>query len=145
AHLIDIDLQALDFVQQRIDAAGLQSQMHPVNGNLVYLALGRHQLDLPPQHLMYSIGLIDYFNDHFVLNLLNYCHDNLLPGGKVILGNFHPKNPDKALMDHILDWKLIHRTEADMDRLFSASKFGQPCSEIRFEEEGVNLFAISIR
>lgn len=48
-------------------------------------------------------------------------------------------------MDHLLDWKLIHRTEDDMNRLFEASKFGRPCDEIRFEAERINLFAIGSR
>ena len=57
--------------------------------------------------------------------------------GKVILGNFHPRNPDKALMDHVFDWRLIHRTEADMDRLFRASAFQRACTNVRFEEQGI--------
>jgi hypothetical protein len=41
-----------------------------------------------------------------------------------------------------LDWRLIHRTEDDMTRLFQASAFASPCSNIRFEEQGINLFAV---
>ena len=48
-------------------------------------------------------------------------------------------------MDHVLDWRLIHRDEADMNRLFETSRFGTPCTEIRYEEEGVNLFAMALR
>ncbi len=52
-----------------------------------------------------------------------------------------PHNPAKEFMDYVLDWKLIHRTEADMNRLFSGSAFRTACSRIRFEEGGINLFA----
>jgi SAM-dependent methyltransferase len=141
ATLIDIDLQALAFVSDKRDQHQLQRQIELVNGNLVYLATGRQELKLALQDLVYSIGLIDYFSDKFVILLLNYIHGLLRPGGKVVLGNFHPKNPTKALMDHILDWKLIHRSEDDMNRLFAASSFAQPCTDIRFEQAGVNLFA----
>jgi hypothetical protein len=48
-------------------------------------------------------------------------------------------------MDHVLDWRLIHRTEDDMDRLFAASAFGRTCTNIRFEEQGINLFAAGVR
>jgi hypothetical protein len=48
-------------------------------------------------------------------------------------------------MDHVLDWRLIHRTEEDMHRLFQASAFRGPCSNIRYEEQGINLFAECIR
>ena len=145
ANCIDIDLQALAFVGDKRDSLKLQKQMDLHNGNLVYLATGRKTLSLPPQDLVYSIGLIDYFSDKFVILLLNYVYDLLKPGGSVILGNFHPKNPSKALMDFLLDWKLIHRDEADMDRLFAASKFGKTCTRIRFEDQGVNLFAECVK
>ena len=95
--------------------------------------LGRHTLKLSDQDLIYSIGLIDYFSDKFVLSLLNYVYTLLRPGGKVVLGNFHSSNPDKAFMDHVLDWQLIHRAEDDMNRLYAASSFGRPCTSIRFE------------
>jgi extracellular factor (EF) 3-hydroxypalmitic acid methyl ester biosynthesis protein len=143
--LVDIDFQALAYLDDQISAIGLRRQMHPVNGNLVYLATGRSTLDLQPQDLIYSIGLIDYFNDKFVVTLLNFIHSLLRPGGKVVLGNFHPRNSTKALMDHVLDWRLIHRTEDDMNRLFKASVFRSTCSNVRFEEQGINLFAECIR
>ena len=94
---------------------------------------------------MYSIGLIDYFRDDFVVKLLDWIYDRLAPGGRVILGNFHPRNPIRALMDHVLEWSLIHRTEEDMNRLFERSKFGRPCSRILYEPERINLFAEGIR
>lgn len=145
ATLIDIDLQALAFVSDKANRLGLTPRMDLVNGNLVYLATGRQQLKTKPQDLVYSIGLIDYFNDKFVILLLNYIYKLLRPGGKVLLGNFHPKNPTRAMMDYILDWKLIHRNEEDMNRLFQASSFARPCTDIRFEPEGVNLFAECIK
>ena len=145
ATLIDIDQQALEFVTKRAAELSFSEQVQLVNGNLVYLATGRTRLDLPPLKLAYSIGLIDYFNDKFVIKLMDYVHGLLEPGGKMIVGNFHPNNSTRALMDHVLEWRLIHRTEDDMNRLFSTSKFGRPTTRIRFEEEGVNLFAECVR
>lgn len=145
ATLVDIDLQALAFVDDRCESAGLKRSMKLLSGNLVYLALGREKLDIEPQDLIYSIGLIDYFNDEFVVRLMNYLHGLLKPGGKIILGNFHPDNSSRAYMDHVLEWELVHRTEEDMDRLFSKSDFKSPCTKVQFEEEGINLFAECIR
>ncbi len=113
--------------------------------NLVYLALGRQALALPPQDMIYSIGLIDYFSDPFVVKLLDYIHDRLRPGGRVVLGNFHPRNPTRLWMDVVLQWKLIHRDEDDMNRLFRASRFGEDCTEILYEATGVNLFAVGVK
>jgi extracellular factor (EF) 3-hydroxypalmitic acid methyl ester biosynthesis protein len=145
ATCLDIDLQALALVGDRRDKTAFKRQMRLEQANLVYMATGRTKLELPPQQLAYSIGLIDYFQDRFVIGLLDWIHGMLAPGGKCILGNFANDNPDRALMDHVLDWKLIHRDEDDMNRLFAASKFGAPCSEIRYEPERVNLFAMGVK
>ena len=143
-HLLDLDKNALDLVNE-----WRQSTIHPSQAsrislyekNLIYLCVGKEKIDLPPQDLVYSMGLIDYFSDEVVVRLLNYIHDVLKPGGKVILGNFHKRNPTRVLMDTLLDWKLIHRDEEDMNRLFRRSKFGRGCTEIISDETGVQLLA----
>jgi extracellular factor (EF) 3-hydroxypalmitic acid methyl ester biosynthesis protein len=123
----------------------LTGQITLRNENLIALILGRVKLELPPQDLVYSIGLIDYLNDKLVEKTLNYAHSVLAPGGRVILGNFHPRNPAKEFMDYVFDWKLIHRSEDDMHRLFRRSAFSMPCSRVLFEEGGIDLFAESHR
>ena len=145
AHLVDIDVQALDFLRTTLQDHPLEGVTELIHANLVYLALGRQNLDLPPQDLIYSIGLIDYFGDRFVVKLLNFIHERLGAGGRVVLGNFHPDNPTRGVMDHVLDWKLIHRNEDDMNRLFRDSLFGCDCAELILEDSGVNLFAVGIK
>ena len=145
ATLVDFDEEALAFVRKRASERGVLDRLTLTHANLIHLAVGRHQLPLPPQDLVYSVGLIDYFNDRYVLKLINYAHALLRPGGRLILGNFHPANSSRAIMEHVLEWNLIHRTEDDMHRLFAASVFGRPCTGIRFEAEGVNLFAECVK
>lgn len=145
ASLLDIDLQALAYVADRRDKAKLQNRLNLINANLVYLALGRQKLELSDQDLIYSMGLIDYFNDKFVIKLLNWIHGRLRRGGKAIIGNFHPNNYCKEVMDYVLEWRLIHRSEEEMHRLFRASAFARSCTRIQFESEGVNLFAECIK
>ena len=145
ATLIDIDFQALAFVSERRDRLGLRKKIRLAHANLVYLATGRETIEMSNQHLVYSIGLVDYLEDKLVIALLNWIHTRLADGGKVIIGNFHPANPDRALMDTVLDWKLIHRSERDMNTLFESSAFGRPCTNIQFEEQRVNLFAECVK
>jgi len=143
--LVDMDFQALAFVADKRDRRGLKKQMHLVNENLIYLASGRRRIDLEPQDLVYSIGLIDYLVDDHVVALMNYCYDILRPGGRLILGNFHPRNPEKAMMDHLVNWRLIHRTEDDLHCLYARSKFARPCTRVLWEEQGINMFGECVK
>jgi extracellular factor (EF) 3-hydroxypalmitic acid methyl ester biosynthesis protein len=139
--LLDIDLQSLAYVDEIRSKRNLTSNITLINENLIALYLGRSKTKVEPQDLIYSIGLIDYLNDKLVNRVLAYSYENLAPGGRVILGNFHPRNPAKEFMDYVLEWNLIHRTEADMNRLFKNSLFGRTCTKIQFEALGINLFA----
>ena len=76
---------------------------------------------------------------------MNYVHSLLAPGGRIILGNFHPRNVGRAIGESVLDWILIHRTEDDMNRLFAASAFGRSCTRILYEEQRINLFAECVK
>jgi extracellular factor (EF) 3-hydroxypalmitic acid methyl ester biosynthesis protein len=143
--LVDVDFEALAWVAARRDERRLKKSVDLVNENLVHFAIGRRQLDLEPQDLVYSVGLIDYFSDAIVVKLMNAVHGMLRSGGRAIFGNFHPKNRTKAIMDHVLNWRLVHRSEEDMHRLFEASAFGRPCTRIVYEEQGINLFAECVR
>jgi extracellular factor (EF) 3-hydroxypalmitic acid methyl ester biosynthesis protein len=138
---VDIDREALGHVEALSQERGAAERVRTYHANLIYLATGRQELHLPPQDLIYSVNLIDYLSDELATTLINWMHDRLRPGGRVILGNFHPRNPTKGLMDHVLDWRLTHRDEADMNRLLQGSKFDQPCSRVMFEDDGVDLFA----
>jgi extracellular factor (EF) 3-hydroxypalmitic acid methyl ester biosynthesis protein len=71
ATLIDINLQALAYVSDQLEKRKLKRHIKLAHGNLVYLATGKQALDVSDQDLVYSIGLIDYFDDKFVVLLLN--------------------------------------------------------------------------
>ena len=145
ASLLDIDFQALALVSDRRNQARLQNRMNLINANLVYLALGRQKLELNDQDLIYSLGLTDYFNDKFVIKLLNWIHGRLRRGGRVLLCNFHPNNYCKEVMDYLLEWRLIHRSEEDMDRLFTHSAFRRSSTSMEFENEGINLISQCVK
>jgi extracellular factor (EF) 3-hydroxypalmitic acid methyl ester biosynthesis protein len=142
---IDIDLEALALLDGKVKKRGLQKNLKPFHGNLIYLATGRQKLDQPPQDLMYSIGLIDYFNDPFVVRLMNWTHGRLAAGGRTVLGNFDPSNNCRYFMDYVCEWKLIHRTAAEMDQLYQSSAFAKPCSRVLYEEQKINLFAECVK
>ena len=143
-NLLDIDDTAIDNAREVMTSHGMTERTRFHRSNLIKLALGREDLHLEDQDLVYSVGLIDYFPDDLVVALLNAVHPWLRPGGMVILGNFHPDNQVRGIME-LVEWSLVHRSEDDMHRLFTTSLFGSPCQEILWEEEGINLFAVGVR
>ena len=145
ATLVDVDAKALAHVARRQLSLRPPGCVRLVKDNPLHLAMSRSDLYVAPQDLVYSVGLIDELSDDLVITLLDWLHGLLRPGGRVILGSFHPANPTKALMDHVLEWRPHHRSEDDMHRLFEASRFGSPCSRILFEEQGIHLFAEGVR
>jgi extracellular factor (EF) 3-hydroxypalmitic acid methyl ester biosynthesis protein len=138
---IDVDREALTQIGTQCQKHALGEQVRTLQANLIQLATGRQELELAPQDLIYSMNFIDYLSDELAIALIDWTYDKLRPGGRVVLGNFHPRNPSRGFMDHVLDWHLTHRDEAAMNQLFAASKFARPCSRIFFEEEGIDLFA----
>lgn len=108
---------------------------------LVDLALGRHRVTVEPHDFAYTLTLGNAVSDRFFIGLLNYLHDILKPGGWAAVGCFHPKNPDKAFLRHVLDWPLHHRTETEVHTLFRHSQFGSACDGIRFEQQGIFFVA----
>lgn len=145
ATCLDIDDQALAYAQSIADSVGVTEEVAFVQANVVKLALGRQTLELSDQDLVYSIGLIDYLTDDLVIKLLDWIYHRLRPGGTAIVGNFDVDNPDRAFMDHLLDWKLIHRSPQDLIDLFAQSEFGPAPVEVRREATGINLFASAAR
>lgn len=143
--LLDIDAEALAHVRGCLAREDITPAVTLLEENIVRLALRRCAVGLPPQDFVYSIGLMDYLADSLVVRVLDLVHSWLAPGGRTLVGNFHPRNPDRGVLDHLFGWPLIHRSEADMVRLFERSAFARPCSRILFEPEGINLFAEGVK
>jgi len=145
ATCIDIDNQALAYAAELAKKHGVSDRFSFAQDNIVRLAHGRGKTVLKPQHMIYSIGLIDYLRDEFVIKLFDWIHERLLPGGTAVVGNFATTNPGKAFMDHILEWELIYRTPEDLQDLFARSRFGDTPVRVEIEEAGVNLFAFCVK
>ncbi len=141
ATLIDFDVQALATAAEKSDSLGCGGNFRLINSSLLDLAIGLPVADLPKQDFVYSIGLPDYLDDRLLMKLLNYMHGLLKPGGRAIISSFHSDNPFKAFMDYIVDWRVTHRREGQIDEVFKLSKFQQPCSHIQLEATGIIILA----
>jgi extracellular factor (EF) 3-hydroxypalmitic acid methyl ester biosynthesis protein len=65
-------------------------------------------------HFIYSMGLFDYLTPPTARAVFSKLYEMLMPGGEIVIGNYHVSNPDKWYMEYWHDWVLYYRTEADM-------------------------------
>jgi hypothetical protein len=138
--LVDIDSEAVAFVQQKARHLRAAGAVTPMLGNIIKMAVRKDDAIPRGQHAFYSLGVIDYFADQLVLRLLDYIHDRLAPGGVVMLGNFRPGHANAAFFEHALEWPLRLRSREQLASLVARSRFARCPTFIGSEAEGVQLF-----
>lgn len=62
-------------------------------------------------HFIYSMGLFDYLTPPVAKVLVSHLYGLLEPGGTMIIGNYHEKNPTRLYMAYWMDWPLYYRSE----------------------------------
>src|SRR5262249_17478380 len=118
--LIDQEQSALSYTVEKtypyvLTAKG-QARVQCLNMSFTDILRGTGGLaELPPQDLIYSLGLIDYLADRRAQALVRRLYETLAPGGLLIIGNMN-ETPLSNLwpMEFISDWTLYYRTEAQM-------------------------------
>ena len=70
---------------------------------------------LPPQDLIYSVGLVDYLAPRRAANLVATLYRRLASGGTLVVGNMKDTATGNFWpMEVICDWSLYYRNEAEM-------------------------------
>jgi len=92
--------------------------------------------------LIWVSGLFDYLDNRLATALLGRMWHWLDNGGRIIIGNFHPRNPNRNQMEWCLGWFLIHRMESEMAEI--CNRAGIPADSVSFEPEplGINIFLV---
>jgi extracellular factor (EF) 3-hydroxypalmitic acid methyl ester biosynthesis protein len=71
--------------------------------------------DVPPQDMIYSVGLLDYLSDRRSRMLVHKLYAALAPGGMLIVGNMNDTQLSNLWpMEFITDWTLMYRGDAEM-------------------------------
>lgn len=145
----NVHVTCVDFNHQEISSAasiahkwGFQDHLTFVQDNFFLMAEGYSQIDIPPQKMIYSVSMANCLCDREFIRILDWIYDHLLPDGIVVLANLHAANPDRILLEHILEWHSIYRLAKDLESLFSRSKFRSLPLSIQSDEYGVELFVI---
>ena len=139
---IDIDRHRLAHAANLSRKLEFQDYVTFIRDNIFLIAQGYHCIEIPPQQMIYSITIGNYLSDRELIAILDWAYDRLLPNGTMVLGNFHASNPDRLLLEHILEWHLIYRSAEQLEKLFGRSKFRNLPVTIESDEFGVELFAV---
>lgn len=139
-NLIDHDRNALGYLDKKINRNRISQFVHIHDKNIIKLVRRPHDHILQQQDLIYSMGLIDYFKDEFVIKLLDWCYFKLKKGGNCILGNFCTDHRMEHFMNHCLEWHLRLRSRDDLMKLCRASQFASCSMEIDSDSTGIQLF-----
>lgn len=144
--LLDQDETALGDAMRAI--AGVKQQVHHGKGRFDATALNksvRTMLRTPNLsaewgqfHFIYSVGLFDYLTPPVARQLARKLYDLVLPGGVLVLGNYHTKSPTRCYMDYWMDWPLYYRTEPELAALLDEDV--PVNAEVRFEASGSQMF-----
>jgi extracellular factor (EF) 3-hydroxypalmitic acid methyl ester biosynthesis protein len=141
--LLDQDGEALAEAKAGINA--LETQLgRPIRAHYVkesvrrMLAATELVSTIGQVHFLYSMGLFDYLTQPVAQAVLGKLYTLLLPGGELVIGNYHPANSSRVYMDYWCDWPLIYRTEETMAALAA----GLPHADARvfLEPEGCQGF-----
>jgi chemotaxis methyl-accepting protein methylase len=117
--LIDQDHEALTAAYERTYPAVVRqagrTSVSCLNASFVQLLRGELFEKLPPQDLIYTVGLIDYLVPKRVKSLVTTLYNSLAVGGTLIVGNMH-RTPGGNLwpMEFITDWNILYRDAHDM-------------------------------
>jgi CRP-like cAMP-binding protein len=139
---IDTDAGALEFIHHHVNVIPHQAVIRLMQADVLRWIGGRDNHPFGEMDFIYSAGLIDYLEDGLVEKLVCRSYEHLRPGGVLALGNFGPANPNRAFMDHILQWKLIHRSPEQLRTLTAGIPF-QDGVDVLAGQEGVNLFLVA--
>jgi extracellular factor (EF) 3-hydroxypalmitic acid methyl ester biosynthesis protein len=92
-----------------------------------------------PFDAVFSSGLYDYLAPTTATVLTKSLFARVAPGGALYIANMVPENPGRWVMEHLLDWHLLHRSR---NELVDIGRRAAPDAEVRIleEETGINPF-----
>jgi extracellular factor (EF) 3-hydroxypalmitic acid methyl ester biosynthesis protein len=140
--LVDFNEETLAFAERAIQEAAAKSSkpivlrmVHQSIHELLEAASGR-----PPvageYDMIYCAGLFDYLSDRVCQKLVRLYYSWAAPGGVVVVTNVHERNPIRSYMEHLAEWYLVYRDEAQL------LQFTPPGARSRVfsDPTGVNIF-----
>lgn len=140
---MDFNEETLNFTESKVKSAINQSGNKPivtfVNKSIDELLQEIQEDSINTQEtfdMVYCAGLFDYFSDQICKRLVALFYSWTKPNGLVTVTNVHSRNPNKKLMEHLLEWYLVYRDDNGMANLApNESNF-----EVSVDSTEVNVF-----
>lgn len=117
--VLDQSRGALAFLDASV-VEGRDVKLATVQENLARFALGRGRQALPEQDAVVIHGMLEYLPERIAVSLLTVCRGLLRPGGFVVAHALAPSR-DHALLDRLLEWPTIRRSEEALVNVFAAA------------------------
>ena len=132
--LNDMDAGAIEHSLHHLPA--LAASLQTIPGDVFTAA--RKFRTLAPLHLILAGGLFDYLNERQITWLLPKLFATLAPEGRICFTNLAPGNPDRVWLEHIADWRILERSEADIYHLVAESGLAA-VSSVRITRDATGL------
>ncbi len=135
-HFVDSDKNAISYAQNLLNEIPINIQTEWYNKN-IFRFKPSQQYDF-----VWCLGLFDYLKDHLAVSLIKRFWEWTNKNGKIIFGNFHPRDPSRNWFIWIFNWILIYRIEAELVALCKEAGISDNCIQIQQEQSGINLFCV---
>jgi extracellular factor (EF) 3-hydroxypalmitic acid methyl ester biosynthesis protein len=89
--------------------------------------------------LIYCAGLFDYLSDRICRRLMDIFYEALAPGGLLIATNVEASNPDRQMMEYLMDWHLTYRNPEQLLALSPGKAMHKDC-RVLSDDTKVNIF-----
>jgi extracellular factor (EF) 3-hydroxypalmitic acid methyl ester biosynthesis protein len=122
--LVDASDEALHYATEKIDACcdinhrhiDIKAEQSTIQ-DLIKHATASSDSNNRKFDLIYCAGLFDYLSDLLCRRITKNLAHMLNDGGSLVFTNVHAKNPNRVIMEHLLDWHLIYRDEEAMQAI----------------------------
>jgi SAM-dependent methyltransferase len=95
--------------------------------------------------LAYAAGLYDYLDEPVAQALTASMFQALRPGGTLVVANFAPELRDIGYMEAVMDWRLLYRSEPEVERFAARIPPGEIAAAQLFRDDPGNVVYLSIQ
>lgn len=125
-------------ISTKVGKSIIINYIHESVHQLLKRSVDKSAHDVREYDAAYCAGLFDYFSDKVCSRLTLHFAARTRSKGRLLITNVHSSNPDKYGMEHLLEWYLIYRDEAQMERLLPEASTEH---KVYVDATGVNVFA----